>query len=86
MTTNEMTFITTPGSGGGVYKPRVWVHRSHVGTDVDRALKGFSMWRGVDKHYGDWMSYECRQEQLDKAIAYLTSQGFKKERDFGKDT
>ncbi len=74
---NIKTFAISPGGGKSVYQPRLWIHQKYekiVGTEI--AL--FSMWRGVDKRIGEWVSYECRQEQLDKAVGYLISLGFQK--------
>ena len=76
MTNKHKGFILTPGGGGGVYKPRVWVHFSHQRTVVGEFLSKCSMWAGADAEHGDWIAYECRQENLDKATAQLVAWGF----------
>lgn len=74
----KICFFATPGTFGGGYGPRIFIHIDALKffhTEASKRCK----WGGSDKSWGAYLGYEFRFETpMNEVIEILTSRGFKK--------
>lgn len=68
-----MTFVCIPGLRG-TYGARIYIHKELSTGPTGRKIAEYSLWKGYDKVFGDFLGYEFGPEQFVWAKMFLESE------------